>query len=139
MEEQVKEAIIAYLEAAKEKDFSRLSSLKAAEFTKFGEVSPYHRLELPEANALEQLQFASLADLTYEIEDLRVQVYGDIALASFLLSLKGVLVDDYSFTGALHRSLIRATMVLKRERGRWLHLHHHLSSLPEGERRGQRK
>jgi ketosteroid isomerase-like protein len=130
----VRRAIISYLEAAKAKDFAKLASMKDEAFTKFSDGPPYHRLGPDEANALEQLQFASLADMSYEIEELRISRYGDVAIASFVLILKGMLVDNYSFRGSLHRSTLRATMVLRRTPRGWLHVHHHFSPLAKGER-----
>jgi len=135
-EEPVKRAIIAYLEAARAKDFARLASMKDRAFTKFGDSPPYHRLELEEASALEQLQFASLADMSYELKDLRISRYGDVAVATFLLTLKGMLVDNYSFRGSLYETTIRATMVLRHTPGGWVHVHHHFSHLGKDDGQG---
>jgi ketosteroid isomerase-like protein len=76
---------------------------------------------------LEQLQFASISDYDFKIEDMKIEIRGDIAMASFLLHSSGMIVDDYSFRGTTINNKSRATMVLCKVGGQWKILHQHLS------------
>jgi ketosteroid isomerase-like protein len=77
---------------------------------------------------LEQLQFASISDYDFKIEDMSIEIHGDVAVASFLLQGTGMIVDDYSFRGTTINNKSRATIVLHKDKnGRWKILHQHLS------------
>jgi ketosteroid isomerase-like protein len=76
---------------------------------------------------LEQLQFASISDYDFKIEDMKIEIKGDIAMASFLLQSTGMIVDDYSFRGTTINNKSRATVVLCKVKGQWKILHQHLS------------
>jgi ketosteroid isomerase-like protein len=77
---------------------------------------------------LEQLQFASISDYDFKIEDLNLDVQGGLAIATFLLTSTGMIVDDYSFRGTTINNKSRATVVLaKSEKGQWKMTHQHLS------------
>ncbi|HEX6068068.1 MAG TPA: nuclear transport factor 2 family protein, partial [Nitrososphaera sp.] len=100
-------------------------------FTKFGDSPPYDRRELERALMLEQLQFASISDYDFKIEDLKVDVVGDAAVASFSLQSTGMIVDDYSFRGTAINNRSRVTIVFKKDKkGGWKMLHQHFSKVP---------
>jgi len=78
---------------------------------------------------LEQLQFASLSDYDFKIEDLKTEVMGEAAVATLVLQVTGMIVDDYSFRGTAIDNKSRVTIVLKKDKGQWKMIHQHLSKL----------
>jgi len=123
----------SFFDAGKNKDLSKLADLHAsrAHFTKFDENPPYTRQNSDEAFVYEQAAFANISDYNYTIEDLRIDVLGDAAIATFYLAYSGMFVNDYSFEGSPVGSKARVTMVLAREDGRWRIAHEHLSRFPD--------
>ena len=125
---RIKEIILEYFELAKTKEIEKIESYLDSKFTKFGDSPPYDRREYDRAIMLEQLQFASVSDYEFKVEDLRIQVEKDCALATFVLESSGILVDDYSFRGTTVSHKSRATVMLKKDNtGGWRMLHQHLS------------
>ena len=129
---EVSAFISAFFEAGKNKDLTTLADFHApAVFTKFDENPPYTRQNSQEAFVHEQAAFANISDYSYQIDELRVDVLGDVAVATFYLSYKGIFVNHYSFEGSPVDSKVRTTMVLtKTERG-WRIAHEHLSRFPD--------
>lgn len=136
-EEQVKKEVTAlihaFFDAGKEKELTALMDFHAPGrvFTKFDESPPYTRLNSEEAFVHEQAAFANISDYEYRIEELRVDVVRDTAIATFYLSFKGVFVNDYSFEGMTVGSRSRVTMVLTRFGEGWRMVHEHFSSFPD--------
>ena len=126
-------AIRAFFEAGKNKDLTSLSDFHASRdlFTKFDENPPYTRQNSDEAFVYEQAAFASISDYNYTIDELRVDVLGDVAVASFYLSYSGMFVNDYSFEGSPVRARARVTMVLTRTPRGWKGVHEHFSRVPD--------
>ena len=124
--------IRAFFEAGKNKDFPALAGFHASgdRFTKFDENPPYVRQNSEEAFMYEQAAFANISDYTYSIEELRLDLLGDVAVASFYLSYSGMFVNDYSFEGSPVRGRSRVTMVLERTPKGWKMIHEHFSRLP---------
>ena len=128
------EALVrAFFDAGKHKDFAALAELHAPrdQFTKFDENPPYTRQNSEEAFVYEQAAFANISDYSYSIEDLRVDLIGDVAIATFYLSYSGMFVNDYSFEGSPVRSRTRATMALVRTPKGWRIAHEHFSRMAD--------
>ncbi len=130
---EVTEFIQAFFEAGKNKDLTALMDFHAPGkvFSKFDENPPYTRQTSEEAYVYEQAAFANISDYEYKIEDLRVDIVSDVAIATFYLSFKGMFVNDYSFEGMTVGSRARVTMVLARFGGSWKFIHEHFSSVPD--------
>lgn len=125
---RIREIILEYFQLAKTKEIEKIDSYLDSKFTKFGDSPPYDRREYDRAIMLEQLQFASISDYEFKVEDLKIQVQKDCAIATFVLESSGILVDDYSFRGTTVNNKSRATVVLKKDdKGSWKMLHQHLS------------
>ena len=126
-------AIRAFFEAGRNKDLTALADFHASRdlFTKFDENPPYTRQNSDEAFMYEQAAFANISDYNYSIEELRVDLLGDVAVASFYLSYSGMFVNDYSFEGSPVRARSRVTMVLARTPKGWKVVHEHLSRMPD--------
>jgi len=130
---EVEAAIRTYFEAGKNKDLPALADFHASrdQFTKFDENPPYTRQNSDEAFVYEQAAFANISDYNYSIDELRVDLMGDVAVATFYLSYSGMFVNDYSFEGSPVRSRSRVTMVLARTPKGWKAIHEHLSRVPD--------
>lgn len=129
----VEAVIVAFFEAGKNKDLPRLSGFHASadRFTKFDESPPYTRQNSEEAFVHEQAAFANISDYDYKMDNLRVDLFEDVAVATFYLTYKGMFVNDYSFEGSPVGSRARVTMVLARTPGGWKIAHEHLSRFPD--------
>jgi len=129
----VETTILGFFEAGKNKDLTALAGFHASrdQFTKFDENPPYSRQNSEEAFVYEQAAFANISDYNYSVDDLRVDLLGDVAVASFYLSYSGMFVNDYSFEGSPVHARSRATMVLKRTPEGWKMVHEHFSRLPD--------
>jgi ketosteroid isomerase-like protein len=124
--------INSYFEVGKSKEITTLSKFFATPqyFTKFDESPPYTRQDSDDAFMYEQARFANISDYEYKIDDLRIDVIGFIAIATFYLSYKGVFVNDYSFEGSSVVGRSRVTMVIGKFGDDWKIVHHHASRLP---------
>ena len=131
-EEKVKAVIYAAFEAGKNRNFGVLSRIHSEEnFSKFGDIPPYHVLDLQDALTLEEIGFASISGYDYEINDLRISIIDRVAIATFVLNYNGVLVDNTTFEGQTIKAKARATFVLTKKGSDWLIMHEHLSRIPE--------
>ena len=135
----IEAAIRAFFEAGKNKDLTALADLHAPrdEFTKFDENPPYGRQNSDEAFMYEQATFANISDYACSIDELRIDLHGDAAVATFYLTYSGMFVNDYSFEGSPVRGRTRVTMVLARSARGWKAVHEHLSRMPDREDHGR--
>ena len=131
---EVAALITAYFEVGKSKDITSLSRFFAPSqyFSKFDESRPYTRQNSDEAFMYEQARFANISDYEYNIEDLRIDVIGFMAIATFYLDYKGVFVNDYSFEGSTIAGKSRVTMVIGKFGDGWRIVHQHSSRFPDG-------
>jgi ketosteroid isomerase-like protein len=127
---KIRDLIYNYFQLAKTKEIEKIEEFLDTSFTKFGDSPPYDRRDFERALMLEQLQFASLSDYAFKIEELKTEVMGDAAVATFVLQVTGMIVDDYSFRGTAIDNKARATVVLRKDKnGQWKMVHQHLSKL----------
>lgn len=136
---EVESLIRAFYDAGKNKDLTALAGFHASRdsFTKFDENPPYARQNSEEAFVYEQAAFANISDYSYNIDELRIDLFGDAAVATFYLAYAGMVVNDYSFEGSPVSGKARVTMVLARTERGWRIAHEHLSRYPD--RAGLRK
>jgi len=130
---EVEALIRAFFDAGKNKDLTTLADFHGPrdQFTKFDENPPYTRQNSEEAYVYEQAAFANISDYSYSIDDLKIDLFGDVAIATFYLSYSGMFVNDYSFEGSPVRAKTRVTMALARTLKGWRVVHEHLSRFPE--------
>jgi ketosteroid isomerase-like protein len=127
---KIRDLIYNYFQLAKTKEIEKIEEFIGPSFTKFGDSPPYDRRDFERALMLEQLQFASLSDYDFKIEDLKIEVMRDAAVATFIIQVTGMIVDDYSFRGTAIDNKARATVVLQKNiEGEWKMIHQHLSKL----------
>jgi ketosteroid isomerase-like protein len=126
----IEDFIYKYFQLAKTKEIEKIEEFLDPRFTKFGDSPPYDRRDFERALMLEQLHFASLSDYDFKIENLNTEVTGDVAVATFVLEVTGMIIDDYSFRGTSVDNKSRVTIVLQKDKkGRWRMVHQHLSKL----------
>ena len=128
----VLDTVRSFFEVGRTKDLAALRALQLDDpaFSSFGDVPPYDLKDYATSVALEELRFVSISDYDYRIDDPKVSVVGDAAVAAFGLVQKGMLVDNKAFTGQHVTIAGRATFVLVRRGGRWRILHIHMSQVP---------
>ena len=130
---EIEALIRGFFDAGKNKDLTALSGFHAPQdqFTKFDENPPYGRQNSEEAFVYEQAAFANISDYDYSIEELRIDLLGDAAVATFYLSYSGMFVNDYSFEGSPVRARTRVTMGTARTPRGWRIVHEHLSRMSD--------
>ncbi len=133
---EVAALITSYFELGKNKDITNLSGFYAPSryFSKFDETPPYTRQDADDAFMYEQARFANISDYEYKIDDLRIDVIGFVAIATFYLEYKGVFVNDYSFEGSTVGAKTRVTMVIGKFGEEWKIVHQHASRLEDPRR-----
>jgi ketosteroid isomerase-like protein len=136
--QDIETLIRAFFEAGKSKDLAALADFHSSrdQFTKFDENPPYTRQNSDEAFVYEQAAFANISDYSYAVDDLRIDLLGDVAIATFYLAYSGMFVNDYSFEGSPVKSKSRVTMVLTRTPKGWRVAHEHFSRIPEAPQKG---
>lgn len=120
----IEERVQAIFDAARAKDFDRLASyhLHHPKFSKFDDFEPLDRQDAAEARQSEEEAFGAISNLQYRIEGLKVDVFGPVAISSFVL--------DYVFNadGDEVRARARSTLVFVNDDGHWKIAHEHFSS-----------
>jgi hypothetical protein len=138
---KIRDLIYKYFQIAKSKEIEGLPDFFDERFTKFGDSPPYDLRDIDRALMLEQLQFASISDYDFKINDLKIEIVaaGEVAVATFTLESTGIIVDDYSFRGTAINNKARVTIVLQKDKkdggnsgsgGGWKMLHQHFSKMP---------
>lgn len=127
----VRRVLVELFEAARNKDFERLAELNDwdGDYTKFGDLPPLERLEGEEARHYDVVTLTNITDYTCVLEDLKVSVFGDVALATCYLRYGGILVNDYAFEARRFSRKSRATFVLRKKGGEWVVVHQHISGM----------
>ncbi len=124
-EAQVRRRLEEIFDAAEKKDLDRLDSyhLYGPKFTKFGESDWRFRQDAAAAREGEH-QLAAIEGLSMEANDVEVDVFGDAAVATFML--------EYGFKSGQEtiRSRSRGTLVFVRDRDGWRIVHEHFSFPP---------
>jgi len=121
---QIEQRLQEIFRAAETKEFGRLDSYHryGPEFTKFTDSSP-ERLDASAARTGEHLGLAATQNLKMRAEDLKIEVFGRVGIATFIL--------HYGFERAgedIHRRE-RSTMVFVLDGESWKIVHEHLSSI----------
>jgi ketosteroid isomerase-like protein len=112
------------LDAAEKKDLERLDSYHfyGPKFTKFG--TPADRLDATTARQEEHLGLSRISDLSMRTENLKIDVFGDVGVATFIMHS-----DFRAGTNTFHQKA-RGTLIFVNDRGFWKITHEHFSSPP---------
>jgi ketosteroid isomerase-like protein len=111
------------LDAAKYGDADTLASyhLYGPKFTKYDDFEPLDRQEAEQARAGED-EIAGVENFAYKVDDLRIDVFGPTAIATFVLNYAFDVDGDHIATRA------RSTLVFVADGTEWKIAHEHLSS-----------
>jgi len=123
-EEMVRNAVIQRLEGIKGRDPKAIASLVyPGKYTKFDDWPPF---DLQDSSALrsEADALKVLKEYDYETRSWRVETFGDLAMATFIIRYKGRIRDlDFNVQS-------RVTEVLLKHEDRWKIIHEHWSRFP---------
>lgn len=124
--------IEAFFEIGRTKDLASLRAVQLDDprFSSFGDVPPYGLKDFDTTVALEELRFVGISDYDYDITGPKISVFGNVAVAAFGLTQRGMLVDNKAFTGEHVVISNRATFVLVKldaSSSSWKIAHIHLS------------
>ena len=117
---ELRQVVSAIADDAMAADIEGLQGLhlNSPKFSKFGPRS-FERQDVAGANASEAAYFGSISGLTYEIEDLKIDVFGDIGIATYYPHT--TFVRD----GQQREVRGRQTFVLLRTDAGWKIVHEH--------------
>lgn len=126
---EIKKRVLEIYKAAKKRDLKKLhlAHLYGPKFSKFSDLAPYGIRDSKQSKKDEDKYFRNVTKFEYKIEGLRVDVFGDVAVAAFLLHFQ----DEYE--GQKAQGTDRVTFVMVKEGNDWKIAHEHLSTIPMGE------
>ncbi len=115
------------LAAVEAQDVDRLDTyhLFGPKYSKFDDGEPAGRQDAATAQQLERELVMAATALRFRAEDLKVDVFGPVAIATFILDWAATMPDSQEYTA---RS--RATLVLVDDAGAWKIVHEHFSPFP---------
>ena len=112
LEEIYDDAMVANLEGL------RASHLNSPKFTKFGPRS-FERQTVEQTNSSEASFFSSISELNVELKDVKIDVFGDVAITTFYPHYS--LIKDSEVVEGISRQTL---VFLKTEQG-WKIIHEH--------------
>lgn len=120
---EVQERLKEIFDAATKKDFARLDSyhLYGPNFTKFSTSEP-ERQDAATAREAEHTELAAVSGMKVRVENLKVDIFNDVAVATFILHYSFVAGTETIERGA------KGTMVLVLDQGGWKIAHEHFSA-----------
>jgi hypothetical protein len=120
---QVERRLHEIMQAARGRDLDRLESfhLFGPKFTKFDDWEPLERQDGETTRLNERESLSALDEFTPTVEGLKIDVFGPVAITTF------VLVYDAAANGDRFSARARTTMIFVRDGAEWRIVHEHLS------------
>jgi hypothetical protein len=121
---EVERRIEAIMSAARRRAVDELESYHAfgRKFTKFDDFEPLERQDADTTRRLERDAILGVEEFDPRVADLKVDVFGSAAVATFVMDY-AVVAD-----GERHALRARGTLVLANEGNEWLIVHEHFSA-----------
>ena len=121
---EVERTLHEIMSAARRQAVDELESYHAfgPKFTKFDDFEPLERQDADTTRRLEREAVTDVKEFAPEIADLKVDVFGPVAVTTFVLNYDVVTQDDERMS-----LRARATMVFAQDQDRWLIVHEHFS------------
>jgi len=129
LENEVYHAVQQVLEWAKMGELDKFIAAHDEDYTRFSDLPPFTIQHRDLALRLKTSLFTELIDPQFQIREMKVRVYGEVAVATYIMDFSGVAVSGYTFEGRKLEGSSRCTAVLRKKSGRWLIVHEHLSRL----------
>jgi ketosteroid isomerase-like protein len=124
---QIQGLLREIFDAAEKKDLNRLDSyhLYSSKFTKFSGAT-LNRQDAAASRKGEHDGLASINDLKMQADDLKIDVFGEVGIATFILK------SSFRAGANFIEKKDRSTMVFLKEHGAWKITHEHFSSVQPG-------
>ena len=121
---EVERTLQQIMSAARRQAVEELESFHAfgPRFTKFDDFEPLGRQDAETTRRLEREAITGVKEFAPDVVDLKVDVFGPVAVTTFVMNYDLVTVDDEAMS-----LRARATMVFAQDEGRWLIVHEHFS------------
>jgi SnoaL-like domain len=128
--DEITEIITTFFNAGKTKNLAPLGAIQLddSRFSSYSDVPPLDLKDYATTLALQQLRFVSISDYEYEIKNTRIDLFDNCAIATFVVTQTGMIVDNYSFRGQHLSMESRGTFVLIKTQ-KWKIVHIHLSKI----------
>lgn len=119
----VEATIFKIFDACKSKNFKELESyhINDERFSIFKENGSKERLDAQQNQKIVEEELSALEDLNFDISDLKIDVVGNTAVASFIMDVKA------SYQDTPIAATNRTTFVFVEDGGVWKVLHEHFS------------
>jgi ketosteroid isomerase-like protein len=127
-QEVIKKLLIDIFATAKAKDMDRLEAyhLNSPKFSKFDDGDVPDIQDYAMAKKTEEELFTSISEFDYTLPDVKVDVFDDVAIASFILDYSVVMGED------TFAAKSRSTLVFVKVDGQWKIAHEHFSPYSQG-------
>jgi ketosteroid isomerase-like protein len=121
---KIRQTITSIFDSAQAKDFSRLDAyhLYDSRFTKFG-TDGGPRLDAASGRKEEHDGLSAISDLRMKADDLKIDLFGSTAVASFILR------STFRAANIDYERSARGTLIFHRIGSSWKIVHEHFSSL----------
>jgi hypothetical protein len=122
-QKQIEKAVHEIFKVAKQKDFAKLESLHliGPKFTKFDDWEPLDRQDAQTAMKAERDAFSQITDLSVQINDFKADVFGAVAVSTFIINYSMKAGPDQIAAKA------RGTLVFVKVGDSWKITHEHFS------------
>lgn len=121
---KVEKRLREIMSAAQNKDIDRLESyhLFGPKFTKFDDFEPLERQDAETTRRLEREAITGVKEFAPSVNELKVDIFGPVAIATFVFEYGIVTNDDEELSVRA-----RSTMVFAKDGSEWKILHEHFS------------
>ena len=122
----IERRLVDILDAVHAGDLRRLAGyhLDSPKFTKFNDSPPMERQDFTTAMEAEAAEFRALDEIRGAFEDVKIDVFGAVAVVTGLFAYEASVGDD-RLSGR-----VRSTVLRVDDTGDWKIAHEHLSVLP---------
>ena len=130
--EEIIDVVMTFFNAGKTKNVAPLGVIQLDDprFSAYSDVPPFDIKDFATTSALEQLRFVSISDYDFELKNIRVDVFENFAVVTFIVRQTGMIVDNYSFRGQHMTMESRATFVMGKY-AKWKIVHLHLTKISD--------
>lgn len=126
--EQLIEIIKTFFDIGKNKKLHLLYDVQLQDsiFSSFSDMRPKDLKDFSTTIALEELRFVNISDYDYQLQNIKISLLDNFAVAAFELCQHGLLVDDTIYSCKNVSSHIRVTFVFFKK-PKWKIMHIHMS------------